>query len=989
MNKKIWFEKLISGFIVLLMISLFISATFTVVAQEMMKVSGTITDNKTNETIPGVTVVVKGTQTGSVTDLNGKYSINAPAGSTFAISCIGYESIDVKIGSQSEVNIKLAVSIHSIDEVVAIGYGKSTKKEITGAITTVKSEDFNKGAYNNPMGLLQGKVAGLTITNPNGSDPQAGYNILLRGMNTLTSGTGPLIVIDGVPGGDLKNISPDEVESMDVLKDGSAAAIYGTRGSNGVIIVTTRRAKKGSSKVEYIGQFSVQIAPRSVENLTADEFKNAIELYAPDKSVNIYDDDVNWFNEITRTNPLSQKHNFALSGGTENVSHRTTIYIDNAEGILKDNVSNKYLLRTNISQKVFGNFLLLDYNMSYSNRTYKPANYGLFYQSFIRNPTSPVYDPENTYSGGYTVLEGIDNYNPVAMLNERTRDGKTTEALGNIRATLNITNSLKWVNFISLEESEWEELTYRTQYYPSILGKGGEAEISNGRSNDIQFESTLNYLKSFNSHNFQLLAGYSYQEEKSNSSYMINSGFDSDFYGSNNMSAGSALGEGKAEMDSYRQKSNLISFFGRTIYNFDERYLVSASIRREGSSRFGANNKWGWFPAASIGWRINKESFMSDVNWVNDLKLRFGYGVTGNQEFDNYKSLILMGTSKKFFYNGEWINTYQPTSNPNPDLRWENKKELNAGIDFSLLKNRLSGSLDLYNRTSTDLLYTYEVSYPPYIYPLLFTNVGTIRNQGIELAINAVVVNKNSFNWATTLTFSKNNNKLVKFSNEEFTNKYIPTGWLGSSFPLYSQRLEEGKSLGTFYGPVWLGLNSDGYDLFKNANPVGRVDPEDWEPIGNAYPFCTLGWSNSLTWKNWDMNMMLRAGIGGEVLNMYRLYYENWKSLGRNIVHTQLDNPEFVGSGQYSSKYIEDATFVKLDNISLGYNVPIKSKYISNLRLNLTAQDVFTITGYKGLNPEVSMLGFETGAGETAPGIEYMSYYPRTTSVTFGVNVTF
>ena len=984
MKTIMWFEKLRSGLLGLLLASWLVIIALYASAQDVptIKISGVVSDITNNELIPGVNILIKGTLTGTATDLNGKYSLNVPQGATIVFSYIGYEDVEINVGTQLNIDVHLKVLSQSLDAVVVIGYGTTTKKEVTGSIATIKSEDFNRGAYNSPMGLLQGKVAGLTILKPNGADPMAGYSIILRGTNTLTSGQGPLIIIDGVAGTDMKNISPEEVESIDVLKDGAAAAIYGTRGSNGVIIITTKRAKAGAAKLEYTGQFSVQVAPRTVQNLSASEFRSAIELYAPDKAATIYDDNTDWFKEVTRQNPFSQKHNIAITGGTENFSHRTTFYIDKADGILKNNESNRYLVRTNITQKVLGDILLLDYNLSYSMRNYKPANYDIFYQAFIRNPTSSVYDPDNSYSGGYTYLEGVDYYNPVAMINERTREGKTADLNGNIRATLRLAKSLKWINFLSIEQSDWEDMSYKTKYYPSILGKGGEAEINNGKGNTLQYESTVNFTKSLNDHNLQALAGYSYQKQESNTSYMVNSGFDSDLYGPNNIAAGSALGVGQAEMGSYKQSSTLISFFGRFMYNYSERYLAAVSLRREGSSRFGENNKWGWFPSASLGWRINKEDFMNNVSWVNDLKLRFGYGVTGNQDFDNYQSLIMMGIAGKFFYNGEWINTYEPTSNPNPDLRWEKKQEVNAGVDFAFLKNRISGAVDYYYRTSTDLLYTYSVPYPPYIYPELFTNVGTISNHGIELTLNGVAVKSNSFNWTTTLTFSKNINKLVKFSNAEFTSKYIETGWLGGAFPLNALRIEEGKPLGTFYGPVWLGVNEDGYDLFKNANPVGKVDPEDWEPIGNAYPFCTIGWSNMISYQDWDLNFSIRSNIGGEVLNMYRLYYENWPSLGRNIVHTQLENPEFIGIGQYSSKYIEDATFVKLDNVSLGYNFPIHWKYISKIRFNLTAQDVFTITGYKGLDPEVNLSGLE-------PGIEYLYYYPRTTTITLGINVIF
>ncbi len=978
------FDKMKSGWFAMFMISMVIFMANAVVAQEatVQKITGQVSDVDAGDGIPGVSVYIKGTQTGSTTDINGNFAINAPKGAALVFTMVGFEKQEILVENQTAINVRLKIAVTSLDEVVVIGYGITTKKEVTGSIATVKEGDFNRGTYTSPMGLLQGKVAGLSIVNTDGGDPQAGYEIILRGTNTLTSGQGPLIIVDGVAGVDLKNVSPEEVESIDVLKDGSAAAIYGTRGSNGVIIVTTKRAKAGLSKVEYSGKLSAQVAPRGVENLTADEFISAINLYAPDKIVNIYDDDVNWFKEVTRDMPFSQQHNLAITGGNETFSHRTTFFADMANGLLRDNESNKFLVKTNISQKVLGNILTLDYNLLYGSRKYSPANYDIFYQAFIRNPTSPVYDPSNTYSGGYTYLEGVDYYNPVAMLNERFREGKSNDASGNIRATLRLSKSLNWSNLLSYELSDWEEMTYWSKYYPSRIGRGGVAEIDNGKRDNQQFESTVNYSKSFGKSNLQALGGYTFQQIESYDSYMLNSGFDSDIYGVNNIGAGTALGEGTAEMGSYKSQSRLISFFGRVMYNFDERFLGSASLRREGSSRFGENNKWGWFPSASFGWRINREAFMKNLHWVNDLKLRVGYGVTGNQDFANYKSLTLMGRAGKFFYNGEWINTYQPVSNPNPNLRWEKKQELNGGFDFAFLKGRVGGAVDLYYRWSTDLLYTYTVSVPPYLTDQFYTNVGTVSNQGIEITLNGVPVKNENLVWTSTLTFSKNANKLVKFSNDEFTSTYLEIGWLGGAFPLNSQRLEEGKSIGTFYGPVWLGLDETGHDKFKNQDPVGRVSPDKWEAIGNANPKFMLGWSNTFTHKNWDLNFALRSQIGGKVLNMYRLYYENWQSLGRNIVHTQIETPEFIGNGQYSSKYIEDATFLKLDNISLGYNFPQVSKYISSLRLYATAQNVFCLTSYKGMDPEVSLSGL-------APGIEYLYYYPNTTAITLGLNVSF
>ncbi|MDP4282145.1 MAG: SusC/RagA family TonB-linked outer membrane protein, partial [Bacteroidota bacterium] len=727
---------------------------------------------------------------------------------------------------------------------------------------------------------------------------------------------------------------------------------------------------------------SSQVAPRGVRNLSASEFKSSIGQYAPDKTADLYGADVNWFKQITTSLPFTQQYNLAVSGGSEKFSHRTTLFVDLAQGLLKKNDFNNFLAKTNINQKSFGDALTLDYNISYGIRNAHPANYDVFYQAFVRNPTSPVYDNSNSYYGGYTYLEGADYYNPVAMLDQSEHVQKTNDFNGNVRATLRFNKYFNWSNLFAYNLSDYEETYYYSKYYPSRLGRNGEAEIDNGRQGNTQYESTLNFSTSFGKHSVQALAGYTFQQTDNNSSYMTNSGFDSDFYGVNNIGAGSGLAGGTAEMGSYRSRSRLISFFGRGMYNYNDRYLLSVSLRREGSSRFGENHKWGWFPAASLGWRMNRESFLKDVKWLNDLKLRLGFGVTGNQDFDNYKSLTLMGRAGKFYYNGEWINTYQPVSNPNPDLRWEKKQELNGGLDFSFLKNRLGGAIDYYYRWSTDLLYTYTVSVPPYLTDQLYTNVGTISNQGIELTLNAIPVQMHKFMWNTTLTFSKNANKLVKFSNAEFTNKYLEIGWLGGAFPLNCQRLEEGQAIGTFYGPVWEGVDETGHDKFKNQDPVGHVSPSKWEKIGNANPFCTLGWSNTFKYKTWDLNFAFRAQIGGDVLNMYRLYYENWQSLGKNIVHSQLDDPSFIGTGQYSSKYIEDATFLKLDNITVGYTMPKVSKYISNIRFFATAQNVFCLTGYKGLDPEVNMSGL-------TPGIDYLTYYPKTTTITLGVNATF
>lgn len=959
------------------------------VAQEQgngeMSVSGRIIDASSKTPLVGVSVVVEGTTRGVVTDEEGRYAIEVDgANSVLSFSYLGYVAQSIAVANRTEINVELREDQESIDEVVVIGYGKTTKKEVTGSVSSLKSDDFNTGSFTNAAGLFQGKVAGLSVVNPNGGDPNASYEILLRGANTLSAGQGPLLIIDGVVGADIRNINFQEVESVDVLKDGSAAAIYGTRGTNGVIIITTKRARSGQTQVEYDGQFSVQTVARRAEPLTAKEFEWVVNNYSPSSAGSLYGAETDWFDEVTRT-PISHKHSLAISGGSEKFSHRTVVNVEQNQGLQRKNDAEKYLFKTNIHQTAFEGWLDLDYNAYFSKRVYSPADYSVFEQAFYHNPTEPVYDPTNTASGGYFRVDNtMAYYNPVAMLNEREQKSRADDLGGSVRATLNIlpVQGLKWDNFFSYGQQSFESRDYKTRYYPSAIGQDGIATISNELSRDIQWESTLNYSRQFGRHSLQAVLGYTWQRGYYETSAMENNGFDTDDWGTDNIGSGSGLQNGQASMSSYKESNTYIALFGRVMYNYDERYLLSVSLRRDGSSRFGADNKWGWFPAVSLGWRISQEEFLRDAEWINELKLRAGYGVTGNQDFSNYQSLLLMKTSGRFYYNGKWINTYAPASNANPDLGWEKKAEWNVGVDFSVLDNRLSLTLDYYQRRTTDLLYTYQVPTPPYVYNEMFTNVGEIKNSGIEITLSGTPVRTKNLVWNSTLIFSRNTNKLVKFTNGEFTDGEYKVGWLNSPVAAYCQRLVEGESLGTFYGPRWLGVDEEGNDIYANSI-AGSVPESAWEKIGCAYPDFTLAWSNMFRiCKNLDLSFTLRASIGGDILNTYALYYENLSEFGlKNISSSWLDKRN-TGGVMYSSKYIEDATYLKLDNLSLGYTFNFKSKYIRSMRLSLTGQNLLCLTGYNGVDPEVSLSGI-------TPGIENVSYYPSTTTFTVGVNLNF
>ena len=915
----------------------------------------------------------------ALTDVDGTFSIKAKDGETIVVSYLGYDDYTFTAAGQTDLAVILPLSANTVlNEAVAIGYGKTTKKEVTGSVVSLKSDDFDKGAFTSAAGMLQGKVAGLTITNPNGGDPNASFEILLRGANTLSAGQGPLIIIDGVVGADMRTINFQEVESMDVLKDGSAAAIYGTRGTNGVIIITTKRAKSGTTSVEYDGQVSVQTVRSRATPMTADEFKYAVENYKPAASGSLYGYETDWFEEVTRT-PISHKHNLSIAGGSEKFSHRTVLNIEKNQGMLQKNDSDKYLIKTNIHQEALEGWLTFDYNLSYVKRQYSGSRTGIFRQAFMHNPTEPVYDETDKVNGGYFTIGGMDYYNPVAMLNERESTTDIDHINANGRATLNIlpVKGLKWDNFVSFGVERYESMDYKSRYYPGATGLKGQAEISNSKSTDIQYESTLQYSNKFGKHSVQGVAGYAYQQLGYNSSSMYNYGYDVDFFGANNIGAGSALKNGQASMSSSRESSKYVAFFARAMYNYDEKYLASISVRYDGSSRFGANNKWAAFPAVSLGWRISQEEFLKDVQWIDELKLRAGFGMTGNQDFSNYQSIMRVKPEGFFYYNGAWTSTYVPSSNANPDLQWEKKSEYNVGLDFGFLGGRIFGNIDYYYRYTSNLLYNYDVPVPPYDYDTLFTNVGEISNSGIEITVGGIPVQTKDFEWNSNLVFAMNKNKLISFSNEEFQGQEYRTAWLSTPLGAYSQRLIEGQSIGAFYGPTFVGFKASGAQKLENESE------KDWAYLGSAYPDFTLGWSNSFSYKNFSLSATLRGSFGGKVFNQMRGIYENITNLGlQNVLASWLDEPEYTGKVAYSSRYLEDATYVKLDNVTASYDFKFDSKYIKGLRLFVTGQNLACITKYSGVDPEVSLTGL-------APGIEGTSYYPRTRVFTLGVNLKF
>ena len=977
------------------------SAVFSAnVAAQSYEVKGVIEDSL--GPVIGATVLEQGTSNGTITDIDGAYTLKvSSADALVEISCIGYAT---QVFPASQVPAKLLIEEDSVllEDVVVIGYGSQKKKEVTSSVASVKAEDFNAGVKTNPMGLLQGKVAGLNISRQTSDPTSTGFSVQIRGFSTLDKGAGtsPLYIVDGVPVSNIDNISPDEIASMDVLKDGSAAAIYGTRGTNGVIIITTKRGENFNdvpvTHVEYAGYASASFRNGDLGMATPEEFINLNELSGGvitppilrDEDGNPYMTD--WMSEITRGAAITQSHNVAITGASSKFNYRASVSYKDAEGIARNNERNEVIAKIAASQKALDGWLNLAYDISYMK--YRNDYFcGDFKMAAILNPTTPIYDPAN--ENGYYKPQGTGLSNPVENMNQKESYQTGNYFRGSVKATLNVkpVAGLKLNAFAAFEEGDnnkyWANKTINTD-----LDGSGKAGRGNDNSMNKLFEITADYSRSFGKHNVAAVAGFSYQNFFYDGESIENKGFPTEnmkYY---------QIGNGDAEKtylkaSSYRNSNTLIALFGRVNYNYADKYLVSASLRREGSSRFGANNKWGLFPAVSLGWRVAGEEFMEEVSSVNDLKLRLGFGVTGNNLGSDLKSVALLSNGGTFWYNGSYVNTYTVSQNVNPDLRWEKKYEYNFGVDFALLENRLSGSFDAYYRHTKDLLWDYEVPTPPYQYPTLLANAGVMDSYGVELSISAIPVKTDDFTWTTTPTLSYNHNVITRLSDPDkgFNYKQTTSGGVGENgiMNTNTQILIEGQSVGTFYGYKLLTIK-DGVWYYQT--PAGGVvdgagAAEGYrQPLGNAQPWFTFGWDNSFKYKNFDATVFLRGVVGNKILNLTRWAYGPRPSAADNIFMKDVSKTNTVLSNkeQFSDYYLEDGSYVKLDNITVGYTFKLKEKsLIDHLRVYVTGQNLATLTAYSGQDPEVNTTSVWSA------GIDYCDFYPTVATVLFGVNISF
>lgn len=958
-------------------------------AGKQIRVTGKVTDAQTGETLPGVSVKVKGSSEGTVTDINGIYHIEATENSTVLVfSFIGYITQELK-ASGTTLNVLLKADQAALKEVVVVGYGKQSRKMLTSSIASVQNKDFNKGAFSNPAQLLQGKVAGISITRS--GDPNEAPSISLRGPSTLRTTGGaqePFYVIDGVPGADYRLVSPDDIVSIDALKDASATAIYGTRAANGVIIITTKRGKTGQSEISYNAYAGVEKIANSIKMMDATQLndylkKNSSTLDPSDqKGAN-----TDWQKEVSRTGS-SQNHNVSLLGGYNQTTYSASInYFDN-KGILKGSELSRLTSKVAVEQKAFNDRLKLGIamNNSTSNSDIIPNQNIVLYNMLRYLPTVPVMQ-----DGAYTEnLQRVQYYNPVSLMANAYQ--KTKSKLNLISATAELKLPFGFTYNLNLS-SQTEQVnmgSYNTTKY-TLNPVNGEAYRSAFENTHKVGETFLNYNKTTGKHDINILAGYSLQQDIIGDGFQAsNRNFASDDLGYLNIGLGSPAGNFRPDwgINQY-QKLRLISYYSRAKYSFDNKYLLQLSVRRDGSSAFGENNKWGTFPSASIGWRIIEESFMKNQNLFNDLKLRASYGITGNSlGFDPLIAKIKYSNVGSFYNNGTFSNAIGPTQNANPDLKWEKTTMYNVGLDFSLFKGRLNGTLEAYNKKTNDLIYGYPVSTTQYFTGTLLANVGSISNKGYELTLDATPVQSSKFRWTTTLNVAHNTNKLVSLSNSTFKQDSIPVAEPGGQGQTgYKvQLLKTGYPVGQFFVYRYAGKNADGVSQFYDRTGKITTAPQfrDATYAGNAQPKLLFGFGNSFTYGNIDLNIFVRGSLGGKILNatLADLNRPGDSKTYNLPVSSANESIKDVNAYLYSDRYIESGSFLRLDNATLGYTFPKFTPGIRNLRLYVSGNNIATITGYKGIDPEISL-------GGLTPGIDNKNYYPRTRAFLFGLSASF
>ena len=976
----------------------------TMMAQN--KITGTVKDSK-GEPLVGVSVLEVGTQNGTMTDAQGNYSLTVGPKSHLRFSYVGFQTLQVS--SDKAKHVILRDDDQSLNEVVVVGYGTMRRKDVTSSITSLKAEDLNQGVVSSPGELLEGKVPGLVVTST--GDPNGEPSLTLRGASTLREGAAmqPYYVIDGVPGVDLNLIAPDDIESIDVLRDATATAIYGSKAANGVIIITTKKGRKGAARVSYNGHVAFQTVAKRLDMASASDIRNFAKAnnFEP---VGDEGADTDWQDEVLRTG-FSQNHYLAVSGGSEKSNYNVALNYRNREGVVRG-FSNERLNGRALAQSTVLNDRLklsLGVNASRFNGRFVPRvsgqlGAGLTNAMTYYNPMQPVRNEDGSWYRSY----GVTNYyNPVSMIHEDFRkiENKRLQITGN--AQLKIIDGLTWTANFSYENKQRNSNEYHSTK-SQVVDNNGQAYRATYSSNKKVFETYGNYDRTFaDKHHFALMLGYSWEESRNDDGFGVTV---HDFYNNavsyHNLTYANAIDGINALESGNDSRLRMISFYGRVNYSYASKYNFQATVRRDGSSAFGKNNRWGTFPSVSAAWRLSEEKFIRDLNVFNNLSLHLGYGVSGNSlGFDAYSARETYGVTGWFQYtdaagNTTNYHTIGATHNANPNLKWERTGMFNIGLDFSFFNNRLNGTIEYYDKRTSDLIYDYDVSTNRYPFSKMYANVGDITNKGVELSLNAIPVQTSDFRWTTTLNLSHNSNKVTKISNQTYSVPYISPEasdcLISGNTGVKVQRITEGSPIGQFFLYEWAGYDENGLSQFYVHDPVTgertgetTTKPQETDQVkkGSAQPKLSYGWNNTLSYKRWSLNLFFRGVLGNKIFNAQRAQLNSISLLsqGKNVLKECLTDQRYGDANAQtpSDRYLESGSYLRLATASLSYDFGAIGTWVKDISVYATCNNVFTITGFKGTDPEVSL-------GGLTPGIErYDTYYPQTRTFMMGVKVNF
>jgi TonB-dependent starch-binding outer membrane protein SusC len=950
-------------------------------------VTGKVTSADDGSGIPGVNILEKGSTNGTVSDSDGNFRINVGSNATLVFSFVGYSTQEVAVGSQSSINVSLQSDVTALSEVIVTGYGTQEKKEITSSVVALDEKSFNKGNINDPSQLLAGKVAGLSVYN-RGGDPNTNATIRLRGISTVGANTEPLVVIDGVIGASLSNVDPNDIESINVLKDGSAAAIYGSRGSSGVILVTTKRGSKrtGALSVEYNGYVAAASPFRQQPSMSASEFVAA--------GGNDLGGATDWQDEVTRVG-VSNVHNIAVSGGSKSTTFRMSANFRDINGILEKSGFDQVNTRANLTHSALDDKLKIDLNMSLTNRNSNFSFNEALRYAVLYNPTAPI----KFANGEYYQAILFDNFNPVAILEQNVNIGKRKNMNYNAKIDYSITDNLT----VTANYGQQFENNLNGEYYSRNslfrgLNRGGLARRFTSDRSFSLFEAYATYAKEFGKVDLSVTGGYSFQEDQYEDVFLELGNFPSDALGYNALETSGDRISGLASLvnisSSASPKNQITAQFARVNLTFDKGIFFNASVRREGSSKLGEDNRYGIFPAAGVGVDVLHYAKLSSFN---ALKVRLGYGVTGSLPNESGLAQDLYTYS----FNGG--GNVSKTRDANKDLKWEEKTEINLGVDFGI-GAKLTGTLDLYTRNINDFILERQVDVAVFPSGRRFENAGALKTNGIELALNYNDINLGGVRWTPGIILSSYKTTLEEFIIDEQVRAELGAPGQNGT---YMVRVAVGEKIGQIWGPVFNGVEGNGAPKFADLNGDGQVisnpgqalaENGDFKELGQGIPKAEFGWTNQLTYKKWDLNAFFRAAFGHSLVNNFRAFYEPLDPGAINSYNRIQTDKAVAGltSAQYSSLYVEKADFFKLDNITLGYNFNTNSTAFKNIRLYVNVQNAFIITNYTGIDPEPQLQDFgsaDNGAfqGTTpdvlSPGIDRRNSYFNSRTFTFGVNI--